>query len=147
MRNSRNYILMVLLLFSCTENLIEKPDNLIPEDQMVLILKDMAIVNAAKGTNLGILKDNGIDPTTFIFEKYEIDSAQFVDSDRYYASLPLVYETLYKKVESSLENQRIKLEEEKKINDSLNLLKSTLKKDINRKAKDSVPSKTKNVPL
>lgn len=134
----------MLLLFSCAEHLIEKPEKLITEDKMVLILKEMAIVHAAKGTNLGKLKDNGIEPTRFVFKKYEIDSAQFVDSDRYYASLPLVYETLYKKVESGLENDRVQLEAAKKSKDSLNAVKNTPKKDIDVKAKDSVLSK--NVP-
>jgi len=141
MKKSIRIVIVMLLLFSCAEHLIEKPEKLIPEDKMVLILKEMAIVNAAKGTNLGKLKDNGVEPTTFIFEKYEIDSAQFVDSDRYYASLPLVYETLYKKVESGLENQRIQLEAAKKLNDSLNRLKNTPKKDIDIKVKDSISSK------
>lgn len=120
-------ILLLLICISCAEKLIEKPDNLIPKDKMVMILKDMAIVNAAKGTNLGKLKDNGIEPTTFIFEKYEIDSAQFVDSDRYYASLPLEYESLYKQVEAGLEQQREEVEAAKKVKDSLNLLKNSPK--------------------
>ncbi|TLP82643.1 DUF4296 domain-containing protein [Maribacter sp. ACAM166] len=144
MKNSIIIIIVMLLLFSCAEHLIEKPEKLITEDKMVLILKEMAIVHAAKGTNLGKLKDNGIEPTRFVFKKYEIDSAQFVDSDRYYASLPLVYETLYKKVESGLENDRVQLEAAKKSKDSLNAVKNTPKKDIDVKAKDSVLSK--NVP-
>ena len=123
-------VLGVCMLLSCAEELIKKPDNLIAEDKMVSILKEMAIVNAAKGTNLGKLRDNGIEPTNFVFEKFEIDSAQFVDSNRYYASKPLLYETMYKKVESDLEDQRLKLEAEKKVRDSLNLLKKAAKKDV-----------------
>ncbi|SEK85506.1 protein of unknown function [Maribacter orientalis] len=130
MRYSLSFMLVMLLLFSCAEELIEKPENLIPQDKMVLIFKEMAIVNAAKGTNIGKLKDNGIEPTTYIFEKFEIDSAQFVDSDRYYASKPLLYETMYKDVESRLENQRIQLEAMKKEKDSLNLVKKASSKDL-----------------
>ena len=130
MRYSLSFMLVMLLLFSCAEELIEKPENLIPQDKMVLIFKEMAIVNAAKGTNIGKLKDNGIEPTTYIFEKFEIDSTQFVDSDRYYASKPLLYETMYKDVESRLENQRIQLEAMKKEKDSLNLVKKASSKDL-----------------
>ena len=125
MKNQLIFMVLIFLFFSCAEKLIEKPDNVIPQDKMILILKDMAIINAAKGTNLGKLKDNGIDPTTYVFEKYEIDSAQFVDSDRYYASLPIVYESIYKEVESSLETQKIQLEANKKELDSLNMLKKS----------------------
>ena len=130
MKYSLSVILVMLLLFSCAEELIQKPENLIPQEKMVLIFKEMAIVNAAKGTNIGKLKDNGIEPTIYIFEKFEIDSARFVDSDRYYASKPLLYETMYKDVESRLENQRIQLEAMKKEKDSLNLVNKTPSKDL-----------------
>jgi hypothetical protein len=120
----------MLLFSSCAEELIQKPDNLIPQDKMVLIFKELAIINAAKGTNIGKLKDNGIKPTSYLFEKFEIDSAQFVDSDRYYASKPLLYETMYKDVEAKLENQRIQFEAMKKEKDSLNLLKKTSSKEL-----------------
>ena len=134
-------VVAMLMLSSCAEELVEKPDNLIPEDKMVAVIKEMAIVNAAKATNLSKLRENGVEPTSFIFKKYEIDSAQFVDSDRYYASKPLQYENMYKKVESDLEDQRLKLENEKKIRDSLSLVEKS-KKNIDIKAKDSVSSKS-----
>lgn len=132
--------IVLLLVSSCAEELIEKPDNLIPEDKMVLIIKEMAIVNAAKATNLSKLRENGVEPTDFIFKKFEIDSAQFVDSDRYYASKPLRYENMYKKVESDLEEQRLKLEAEKRVRDSLRVAEKT-KENIDIKKKDSVSTK------
>lgn len=135
------FVVAILMLSSCAEELVEKPDNLIPEDKMVAVIKEMAIVNAAKATNLSKLRENGVEPTSFIFKKYEIDSAQFVDSDRYYASKPLQYENMYKKVESDLEDQRLKLENEKKIRDSLSLVEKS-RKNIDIKAKDSVSSKS-----
>ncbi len=130
----------LLLVSSCAEELIKKPDNLIPEDKMVLIIREMAIVNAAKATNLSKLRENGVEPTDFIFKKFEIDSAQFVDSDRYYASKPLRYENMYKKVESNLEDQRLKLEAEKRVRDSLRVAEKT-KENIDIKKKDSVSTK------
>ncbi|MEP2279531.1 DUF4296 domain-containing protein [Maribacter sp.] len=137
------YLIFILLLVtSCVEELIEKPNNLIPEDKMVLIIKEMAIVNAAKATNLSKLRENGVEPTNFIFNKFKIDSAQFVDSDRYYASKPLRYENMYKKVEAELEEQRLALEAEKKVRDSIGVAEKS-KKDIDIKKKDSVA--TKNV--
>ena len=48
MRQVLLLVLGMLLFSSCAEELIEKPDNLIPEDKMVSIIKEMAIVNAAK---------------------------------------------------------------------------------------------------
>lgn len=140
MRKILYLIVAVLMFYACAEELIEKPDNLIPEDKMVTIIKDMAIVNAGKATNLGKLRENGIDPTSYIFKKYEIDSAQFVNSDRYYASKPLVYENMYKQVETELEDHRLKLEAEKKIRDSISQA-AKVKKAVELKEKDSTSLK------
>ena len=116
--------LLLLSLFSCNEKLLEEPEDLIPEDKMVEILTDLAIVNAAKSTNVAVLQDQGIEPMDYIFEKYDIDSLQFVESDRYYASLPPEYEDIYKRVESRLEEQAKTLEQAKRVSDSLRRVES-----------------------
>lgn len=129
-------------LLSCGEKLIEEPANLIPRDKMVLILKDMSILNAAKGINIGMLKDNGIDPTNYVFSKYEIDSAQFVESNRYYASLPLEYEAIYTEIDEIIEKEKTEIIELKKVSDSLNLLERQSKKEANKTIKTSDNSKS-----
>jgi len=127
----RYYCLPVVLLslLSCNENLLEKPEDLIPEDKMVAILTDLAIVNAAKSTNMAVLQDSDIEPMDYIFKKYDIDSLQFVESDRYYASLPPEYEEIYKRVESKLEEQAKTMEEAKRVNDSLRRMESEENRD------------------
>ncbi|MDT7829188.1 DUF4296 domain-containing protein [Pricia sp. S334] len=122
-------LLVLLSLLSCNENLLEKPDDLIPEDKMVSILTDLAIVNAAKSTNMAVLQDLDIEPMDYIFKKYDIDSLQFVESDRYYASLPPEYEEIYKRVESKLEEQAKTMEEAKRVNDSLRRMESEENRD------------------
>jgi hypothetical protein len=112
------------LFWACGEKLMEPPENLIPKDSMVLIIKDMAVLNAAKTTNLGKLREYGIEPTDYVFEKYKIDSAQFVASDRYYASLPLEYEALYARVEELLEKETEIMSQQKRVNDSIQTFKN-----------------------
>jgi len=112
--------LLIIVLLACNENLVDKPDNLIPEDKMVAVLTDLAIVNAAKSTNISVLHDNNIEPMEYIYNKYDIDSLQFVESDFYYASLPKgAYERIYKKVEAKLEKETEVVEEAKMLRDSL----------------------------
>lgn len=135
----------VILFISCGEKLVEQPENLINRDQMVLIVKDMTIINAAKVTNLRILKDNGIDPTAYVFNKYNVDSAQFVASDRYYASVPLEYESIYKEVESLLDQEKEVLKDLKKINDSLEQLQRQEKNLLKEGGVESQKN-TKSVP-
>ena len=135
-------IVFILLLYSCSEKLLQRPEDLIPTDKMINILSDFAVLNAAKNSNANILRDHNIEPTRFIFEKYGVDSLQFVTSDTYYASLPKEYEAIYIAVEALLEKEKGRITEEKRISDSLLMetksKNSFLKKERAKKAKDSL---------
>lgn len=91
---------------------------------MIAILEEMAILSGAREhkSNILVLKENGIEPTQHLFEKYDIDSTIFVESDRYYASLPLEYVSIYEEIEASLTKQKEVMDEAKKINDSLKVI-------------------------
>lgn len=136
-------LLFVLILCSCGEKLIKEPDDLIPKDKMVDILSDLAILNAAKNANPKLLKEQDIEPTRFVFEKYKIDSLQFVTSDTYYASLPKEYEAMYVEIEELLNKMKDSMTEAKKIKDSLLFQnknkKSPIKKPNTKRTKDSLP--------
>lgn len=124
---------------------MDKPADLIAKEKMVTVLADLAILNAAKSTNISKLREQGIDPTTFVFEKHGIDSLQFVASDRYYTSIPLEYQAIYTEVEAILAQKKQDLEEAKKLNDSLKLIeRETMKKPLTDKSRikkvaDSLP--------
>lgn len=121
--------IFLIVVFSCAEKLLDKPKNLIEKDKMILILNDLAIVNAAKVTNVQILINHEINPTEYIFEKYSIDSLQFVESDRYYASIPEEHEEIYLAVEANLEAEKTRFDNIKKRKDSL---KAAAKKANNK---------------
>lgn len=123
---------ILVCLVSCSEKLLEKPENLIARDKMVEVLKDLAIVNAAKTTNAEKLRDKDIDPMAYIFKKYGIDSIQFVESDKYYASLPIQYESIYKEVESRLDKEQQVLKDAKQLRDSLKLLETEKQRVIDQ---------------
>jgi hypothetical protein len=128
------YILLVLVMVaSCVERIIQKPDDLIPQEKMTQLLYDLAILNAAKSTNSALLEVHFDSPTNFLFKQYGVDSLQFVKSDIFYASQPLVYEAIYKEVAAKLDKEKSKIEEIRKMtNDSL-AAKS-------RRLKDSLPN-------
>lgn len=125
-------VLLGLVFFSCAEKLIEEPENLIPKQKMMEILNDLAVVNAAKITNVQVLRTNNIDPMEYIFVKHGIDSLQFVESDRYYASIPEEYEDIYTAIVANLEKEKEQLSEEKRIRDSLKVVE---KEEVRRKLK------------
>lgn len=138
MKQATPFLVLVFFALSCAEQLMDKPENLIPKEKMVLIMNDLAIVNAAKVTNAKILRKHDIEPTTYIFTKYGIDSLQFVESDRYYASIPEEHEQIYKAVEAKLEAEKERLEEIKNIKDSLKTMERKTRAAKTKKIKDSL---------
>ena len=131
-------VLFLLVISSCGEKLLDKPEDLIPKDKMINILKDLTILNSAKNTNAYVFHGNNIEPTSFVFSKYGIDSLQFVTSDKYYASLPNEYEAIYAEIDRQLEEEKILLQETKRIKDSLELQKKLNKSPI-KKSKATRP--------
>ncbi|WP_245545061.1 DUF4296 domain-containing protein [Flagellimonas ruestringensis] len=133
----------MILLLSCAEKVVEEPENLIPKEKMTEILHDLAILNAAKSGAAKKFEESGIDIMEFLYKKYGIDSTQFSQSDLYYASLPLEYQTIYKQVEARLKRQKDTLEAiGERRNDSVrkaNLKRSDSLKAIQEKGKVKEP--------
>ena len=141
-----NYFLLLLLIFSCKNNSIDKPkkpDNLIPKDTMVEILYDVSLVSSAKGVNKKLMEEKGILPEDYIYKKHNIDSLQFALSNEYYAFNLKTYEDIYKSVKIKLEKDKNHfqklIEIEQKTKDSLNKIK--------KKAKDSLKKTQKFDPI
>jgi len=104
------YLLILVLVFACNTNSIEKPkkpNNLIGKAKMVDIIYDMSLFTAAKGVGKWNLENEGISPETFIYEKYAIDSLQFVLSNAYYSYDTENLKGIYNKVNERLQNQKV----------------------------------------
>lgn len=123
------------LFLSCNKDLVEKPDNLIDKKMMVDILYDMSLLDALKYQDPSKLYKNGVNPNTYIYKKYKIDSVQFLKSNAYYAA----DYTEYKKMFQSLSDRLIK---EKTVVDSINKKieekENKLKKAKEKKITDSI---------
>ncbi|RNL83408.1 DUF4296 domain-containing protein [Sinomicrobium pectinilyticum] len=100
------FTIMLLSVASCKKRSVEKPENLIPKSQMTEILLDVALVNAARGIGMDVLKENKVIPDTYIYQKHQVDSLQFAESNTYYASKPAEYAAMYKEVEKKLKEMK-----------------------------------------
>lgn len=98
---------------ACNEKVVEKPEDLIPREKMVDILYDLSLLNAGKAIDPDALKEKNIQTMDYIYRKYDIDSARYARSDLYYASVPLEYEAIYRTLVNRLEEQKIRVEEER----------------------------------
>ncbi|MFA5555589.1 MAG: DUF4296 domain-containing protein [Flavobacteriaceae bacterium] len=101
------YIIVGLTLWSCTETK-SKPQNLIAEDKMIDILYDMNMFQAIRNNDYRLYESHNINPEHYIYKKYNIDSLQFVQSNKYYASNMEEYDKILSAV-----MDRIKIEKEK----------------------------------
>lgn len=132
------------MILGCAEEVVKKPQNLVPKEKMIDILHDLALLNATRSTIGGRMDETGVQTMEFLYERYQIDSAQFSQSDLYYASKPLEYQAIYTAVEARLDERLKGLEEaaERK-NDSIRKATEKRQDSINRSKKgDSL----KNAP-
>ena len=107
-----------ILVLSCTSNTIyKKPEDLISEDSMVVLLRDLYLATSAKNfKNKNLQRKFSYIP--LVYEKHKIDSNRFQRSNLYYTSKIDLYEPMLKKVLASHEKDRSLYAKQKKIKDS-----------------------------
>jgi hypothetical protein len=120
-------LLVSIFLINCTSNtIIKKPDNLIPKKQMVNLLTDLLLASGAENVkNLQLKRSVNYFP--LVFEKYQIDSVQFKESNYYYSTKVDEYDEIIREVKVRLENLKNQYENERKEKDSLSNFKNVLK--------------------
>ncbi len=133
------FLLGIVMVAGCKEKLIDPPENLISQDRMTEILYDLAVLDGIKSTNQSILPNYEIETMPYLYEKYGVDSVQFVRSDQYYASIPQLYQKMYQEVQRRFEEQ-VKLIDaaKKKRNDSIKR-KTDRQKDSLKEPKPITP--------
>jgi hypothetical protein len=97
--------LLFAILISCQKPAVSKPDNLIDEEVMVDIMYDVSVLEAMKSQKAFVLEANKINPNTYIYKKYKIDSLQFANSDKFYASDIKKYKEIFDKVNKRMEEK------------------------------------------
>lgn len=107
---------LLLLAISCQKALIEKPIKFIDEDKMVNILFDISILESIKQVNPTVLTERKITTGDYIYKKYQIDSLQFAQNDKYYASNVKNYAKMYDEVAKRIDNYKQQLDVEKSKN-------------------------------
>jgi len=123
------YILFIsILIVSCTSKTIfKKPDDLIPKEQMVDLLVDIQLARGAKSVKNKDGKRN-IDYMHLVYEKYQIDSTRFVESNFYYTTDVDQYADILKKVKKQIIEKRDFYDKIVRERDSLKRKKQPIKK-------------------
>jgi hypothetical protein len=63
-------------------------------------------LQALKGHSPKELAKNEVDPKTYIYQKYKIDSLQFVENNRYYSADVQNYMSMFSKVIERLDKEK-----------------------------------------
>jgi hypothetical protein len=106
MKKVMSLFILAVLFLSCNKDLVEKPDDLIDEKVMKEIIYDISLLDAIKYQNPDSLFSNGINPKTYIFKKYKIDSLQLAKSNAYYAADYREYKKMLDDINSRLNNEK-----------------------------------------
>lgn len=106
-KNTIKYLMLFLFVWGCQEEQ-KPPKNVIPEDKMVDIMYEMALIQAIKSYDYSLLNKKNIEPTQYIFQRFGVDSLQFVESNKFYASQLERYEKMHDVVIERLSHQKKK---------------------------------------
>lgn len=120
------FLILIFLSVSCQDlKKTEKPVDLIPEDKMIDVLTEIALLHAARTYNKNKLENTGIQPYEYIYRRYNIDSLQFKRSNNYYTDQYSQYERIYDSVKLRLQMMKTRLDSlrdrEVRIEDSIKL--------------------------
>ncbi|WP_224487770.1 DUF4296 domain-containing protein [Robertkochia flava] len=107
-----SYSVLALCFLGCTEPVVEKPEQLIPEETMVNIYFDVALFNASRNSGYDQFSAHNIDRWSYIYTKYGIDSTQLANSGLYYTAKPVIHERIYTRVEEKLDSLKKVFDEE-----------------------------------
>lgn len=97
-------------MFASCHSEMDKPQNLISEENMINIFYDLAIMDAMRSHNPLSLETRGLKPDSYVYAKYKIDSLQFANSNKYYAADIEKYKTMYSEVAKRLKTKIAKEE-------------------------------------
>ncbi|WP_116790512.1 DUF4296 domain-containing protein [Flavobacterium psychrotrophum] len=110
------FILLSALAVSCGNENAPKPERLLSEDEMVDILYDISLLQAVKSYKSQILDTNSVDPRTYIYKKYKLDSITLSQNHNWYASDLENYEKIQGRVSNRIRSEHDKLKPKKKGN-------------------------------
>ncbi len=122
------YLVAGIFFWSCSES-VKKPSNLISKEKMIDILYDMNLFQTIRNNDYRLYETYNIDPEQYVYTKYDIDSLQFVQSNKYYALNAEEYEKMLDVVIERIEAEKAKYIQSDSQNTNSN------KNDLN----DSIP--------
>lgn len=106
----------ILIVSSCNDNPMPKPDKLLGQDEMENILFDLAVLQAAETYRPINSSDARISSIEYIYKKYKIDSTIYLQNHRYYAADVKKFKKMYKHINNRLHDAKTEMDSAKNNN-------------------------------
>ncbi len=107
-------ILMIALVFSGCQDVKypDPPENLLPKEKFAEILADAYLGNASRSRSVNnrILRSKGIRLDSLLYNKHQVDSLTFAESNAYYASNIDLYSEIILDVEKILTEKKARVD-------------------------------------
>ncbi|OUS14423.1 hypothetical protein A9Q93_08330 [Nonlabens dokdonensis] len=131
----RFLIISFLVLFAACSNVEKapKPEQLLSKEEMAIILSDLYIIEGAISSNRSSYIETGVQPSSYIYDKYDIDSVVFKENLNYYNDRVEDYLFIMDKIQDDLKSLQdsVKVRQERidkeKVTDPKNTSKKTQK--------------------
>lgn len=142
----------LVFILSCNEvQTPKKPDDFIKKDKMTDILYDISLMRALKTYSVNDMVVLGLQPDSYIYKKYDVESLQLAKSIDYYSVNFNEYTAMWEEVGERLTAQRDALQFKQNELDSIRLEKSNRRRDsikkVNMVKPDSKDIKVENDSL
>jgi hypothetical protein len=123
-------VILVLFTISCSD--VEKsppPENLFSKDKMAALITDLYLVEGSISSNKGAYLKTGVQPSSYLYEKYDMDSITFQENLNYYTDRVEEYLLIMDEVQENF----------KSLQDSLNARQERINKEEQSRVSNNVP--------
>jgi hypothetical protein len=124
-------VFFIIFTFSCSNvKKSSKPENLFSKDKMANLLTDLYIIEGAISSNKNAYIQSGVQPSSYIYNKYDMDSLTFKENFNYYTDRVEDYLSIINQVQDNLKSLQDSVSaRQEKINmeDQSRIPKSTFK--------------------
>jgi len=111
MKNCFIVFIFVFCAIGCQDvKLPERPKNLIEKNKMIEILSEAYIVNAARSVDYKSVLNKGVKLDSLIYQKYDVDSLQFAESNAFYSADINTYIDMFQKIQIKLEKLNVEMD-------------------------------------
>lgn len=128
----RFLIISFLVLFAACSNVEKapKPEQLLSKEEMAIILSDLYIIEGAISSNRSSYIETGVQPSSYIYDKYDIDSVVFKENLNYYNDRVEDYLFIMDKIQDDLKSLQdsVKVRQERIDKEKVIVPKNTSKK-------------------